>query len=616
VIRIFYNVAEMHAMRFGLVARPTPAPLARRRPTRRRQGVRPFLLAGLSLLALGALANAADAAAVKAAIKKDVLAVTGTPGADAITLRLKAGDPNTLEVDVGADGIADFSFDRRKFTAITVDGGTGPDNLFADNINGVFTDTEKTTFNGGDGNDTLIGGAGAEKLSAGPGDDFVDGQQGTDTVSLGDGADVVQWDPGDGSDTVAGGLGPDRLAFNGSGATENFVVSNAGGHVRFTRDVAAIVLDLDDLEVLDLRPLGGPDTLTVNDLAGTDMTEVRTDLAAVGGGDDGQIDEVIVAPGLVVGSDGPAAVVNGLGAQVRVLNGAALDRIHVTGGPAADVVYLAGTAGADTVNAVADGTEAAVFGATPGLHLRLTTVESLEVDLAGGDDSFSAVGNLAALVAFDVDGGEGADNILGSNGADVLSAGPGDDFVDGQQGSDTVSLGDGADVVQWDPGDGSDTVAGGLGPDRLAFNGSGATENFVVSNAGGHVRFTRDVAAIVLDLDDLEVLDLRPLGGPDTLTVNDLAGTDMTEVRTDLAAVGGADDGQVDEVIVNGTAGDDTIAVTADGSAVVVQGLATAVRITGANPSVDRLTVNGREGNDTATATPEANTLIVVTLVP
>jgi CobQ-like glutamine amidotransferase family enzyme len=119
-----------------------------------------------------------------------------------------------------------------------------------------------------------------------------------------------------------------------------------------------------------------------------------------------------------------------------------------------------------------------------------------------------------------------------------------------------------------------------------------------------------------MDLDEVEVLDLRLLGGPDTLTVNDLTGTDMTEVRTDLAAFGGGDDGQLDRVIVNGTPGNDTIAVIADGSAAVVQGLAAAVRITGAAPTVDRLTVNGLELSDTITTTPQASALIVINAVP
>jgi hypothetical protein len=80
-----------------------------------------------------------------------------------------------------------------------------------------------------------------------------------------------------------------------------------------------------------------------------------------------------------------------------------------------------------------------------------------------------------------------------------------------------------------------------------------------------------------------------------------------------FSAIGGiAADGVIDELIVNGTASDDAIAVVDDGSAVVVQGLAVTVRIARADPTLDRLTVNGLEGNDAITATPGASALILL----
>ncbi|MGH9281286.1 MAG: beta strand repeat-containing protein, partial [Acidimicrobiales bacterium] len=98
--------------------------------------------------------------------------------------------------------------------------------------------------------------------------------------------------------------------------------------------------------------------------------------------------------------------------------------------------------------------------------------------------------------------------------------------------------------------------------------------------------------------------------------VNDLSGTDMTEVRSDLAASVGGDDGAVDTVVANGTGGDDTVSVVADGADAVVNGLAARVRVVHAAPGTDRLTVNGLDGNDTITATPEAGALIQLTLAP
>ena len=72
--------------------------------------------------------------------------------------------------------------------------------------------------------------------------------------------------------------------------------------------------------------------------------------------------------------------------------------------------------------------------------------ENLDINMNGGDDTFSATGDLASLIGLTVDGGTGNDTILGSNGADVLMGGDGNDFIDGQQGTDVVMLGAGDDV--------------------------------------------------------------------------------------------------------------------------------------------------------------------------
>ena len=98
---------------------------------------------------------------------------------------------------------------------------------------------------------------------------------------------------------------------------------------------------------------------------------------------------------------------------------------------------------------------------------------------------------------------------------------------------------------QWDPGDGSDTIEGETGTDTLRFNGSAIGELFDVSANGGRVRFTRNIATIALDLDDVERATVNALGGTDVVTVNDLAGTDLKTVEANLAATigGGAGDG-------------------------------------------------------------------------
>ena len=84
-------------------------------------------------------------------------------------------------------------------------GGLGNDRLRIDESRGGFTNTERTTLNGGPGADTLIGGRFAETLNGFTGIDTVEGNAGADAAVLGAGADLFIWDPGDGNDVVQGG---------------------------------------------------------------------------------------------------------------------------------------------------------------------------------------------------------------------------------------------------------------------------------------------------------------------------------------------------------------------------------------------------------------------------
>ena len=195
------------------------------------------------------------------------------------------------------------------------------------------------------------------------------------------------------------------------------------------------------------------------------------------------------------------------------------------GGDGTDTVEVNGGNGAEQFTTTANGTRVRFDRLNPApFSIDIGTSEKLILNANGGDDQYSATGNLAALIALTVDGGTGNDMLLGSNGIDILLGGDGNDFVDGQQGDDTAFLGAGDDKFQWDPGDGSDTVEGQGGSDRMTFNGSAINERMEASANGGRVRFTRDIANIVMDLNDVETIVANALGGADTLTVNDLSG--------------------------------------------------------------------------------------------
>jgi hypothetical protein len=95
-----------------------------------------------------------------AKLKHGTLKIEGTRASDRIALRLKAGRPDILQVDVGDDGYPDFRVKRKYVAKIAVDARAGDDVVRIDEANGVFTDTIATTIDGGTGNDNLAGGAG------------------------------------------------------------------------------------------------------------------------------------------------------------------------------------------------------------------------------------------------------------------------------------------------------------------------------------------------------------------------------------------------------------------------------------------------------------------------
>ena len=142
-----------------------------------------------------------------------------------------------------------------------------------------------------------------------------------------------------------------------------------------------------------------------------------------------------------------------------------------------------------------------------------------------------------------LDGGAGDDTILGSQGADTILGGDGNDFIFGDNGNDVAFMGAGDDVFQWDPGDGNDTIEGQDGFDTMLFFGSNVSENINILANGGRALFTRDVANVTMDLDGVESIDFRALGGADNIVVGDLSGTDVTEVSIDLRGPNGGGDG-------------------------------------------------------------------------
>ena len=268
------------------------------------------------------------------------------------------------------------------------------------------------------------------------------------------------------------------------------------------------------------------------------------------------------------------------------------------GGADIDVMEVNGGNGSESFTVTANGTRVRFDRISPApFSTDLGTMEELVLNANGGDDQFSATGNLASLIHITVDGGAGNDTLSGSNGADILIGGDGNDFIDGQQGSDSVDLGSGDDTFVWDPGDGNDLIEGREGMDQLVVNASNANELMDLTAVGNRLRLTRNIGNIVMDMDGMESLVLNAKGGADTITIHDLSATTVTGISIDLG-IGTAGDGQSDIVILEGTDQSDSINLSGTGATLSVAGLPAAVTIFNAEAANDSLMVSSRGGNE------------------
>ena len=390
-----------------------------RRPGRQRPSRRacPAGLTGLELL------DRRDLPSVTAtfAAAREVLKITGDDRANTIVITRDAR--GKILVDGGAVKIRGGRATVANTRLIQIVGQGGNDSLSLNEIHGRLPNANisggsgndtitggsgNDTLSGGPGNDTLNGGDGNDVLQGGDGNDFIDGGKGSDAVSLGAGDDTFVWNPGDGSDTVDGGTGLDTMLFNGANVNEQFNVSANGARVRFTRDVANIVMDLSGIEVANVNTLGGADTMTVNDLSGTDLTQLNLDLAN--------------PPGSGVG-DGQA-----------------------------DAVIVNGNNGADSVTVSGDASGVSVVGLFTQVNIKGTESanDRLSVNTLGGDDALDASGLLSGAISFVADGGDGNDVLIDGAGNDTLIGGAGDDVLIGGPGVDVLDGGPGDNIVTQD----------------------------------------------------------------------------------------------------------------------------------------------------------------------
>ena len=202
----------------------------------------------------------------------------------------------------------------------------------------------------------------------------------------------------------------------------------------FTRDVANVTMDLNDVERIDFRALGGADNIVVGDLSGTDVTQIDLDLRGPNGGGDGAADTVTV------------------------------NATQATMCSASRAMPAASTC--------------PVCQADVNIFFQEQANDRLTLNGLGGDDVIDATSLEADGIQLTMNGGLGDDMFLGSEGDDLFNGGDGDD---------TALMGAGDDTFVWNPGDDNDTLEGQDGFDTMLFNGANVAENIDISANGGRV---------------------------------------------------------------------------------------------------------------------------------
>jgi Ca2+-binding RTX toxin-like protein len=557
--------------------------------------------AALFLLALAAATVVAvpAQAALTVSLSSGTLIVAGTNKAERVALRLKQGAPGTIQVDIGANGSADRSFKRTRFTKIVVNTGGGADQVTLDESRGAFWNTEQTKVNGGSGTDTLTfrGTAGVDAWDLTPnaghvkvarGTPFVDagtvesialqglggadvihgapglaglatfsfrGGPGNDDLLGSDGADTFLWARGDGNDVVTGDTGTDRLKVDGSNGADAFVATANGTRVALAESNSGALLDV-QVETVDMNALGGSDTFSgAGNLAALAVFDVDG-----GGGNDTLLGTN--GADTLRGGSGDDSVDGNQGSDTVDL-GAGKDALRwdpgdgsdtFAGGDGADLLDFFASNAAETVELAANGTRLRLFRNVGNITMDGSGTERVRVHTFGGADTV-LVHSLGptAVTRVDLELEGTLDSAIGDGQPDAVT-------VEGGSGADTGTISTAAGQV---------TVAGFAALVSIG-QAEGPADTLTVLGLGGADRLTAGLGLRVhVDL------TLDGAAGADRLTGGDGDDTLLGGTENDTI-FGGPGNDTIDSGlgadVMNGGPGADSYTCTTPGDVITSDG--------------------------------------------
>lgn len=438
----------------------------------------------------------------------------------------------------------------------TLIGGSGADRLYGEGGN--------DSVHAGAGNDTIDGGAGVDYLKGQAGNDSIVGGSGADTLTGDTGADTL--DGGLDNDSIAGGSGSDSL-LGGDGndnirgdnmwlnladypstvgtATTLTVTNtaegpielwflNSSGVLEFRQSINAGQTVTQAATTGDNYILRTPDGFYLELIEGGNQTVVY--------GADGLNDTIDGGAGndTIYGEFGDDSIAGGAGADIidggfgddTIFGGTGNDSL--TGADGSDLFIVQDAFGQDTIiggEGAVDLDTIDLTSVTTRVTVTYTGNEAGTITDGTNTITFSQIEHLILTESADF-----VEPVADGVGAWIEGRG-GDDTILGGQGNDTIDGGDGNDYLEDLTGD--DTILGGAGEDYLKV---GRGNNLAVGGDGADTIFAIEGGADTLDGGaDADFFDIRTLGnvvitGGETTTAGG-RDVDRIDIGPDTAAL-------------------------------------------------------------------------------
>ena len=376
---------------------------------------------------------------------------------------------------------------------------------------------EDDYMNGTTGNDLLLGRDGNDSINGKGGSDIFVGGKGDDKLTGGVNNDTYVWNLGDGLDTISDGSGNDIISFGKGISFSDLTFRYVDGNLKimvngdenqgvlikqffYTRNTNYKIEDIRffDGSVFHLSDVG----LTLQQ-SNEDETVSGTGFADIIYGNDGN-DTINGKDGddIIIGGKGMDTLAGGAGKDVYIWNrGDGLD-LHEydyasgsnrepdtirfgAGISFSDLTFKVLKSSGEEMNIIVDGDE------TQGIRYKVNYNDITKLEFEDGTVFDLTANGLTYQQTNDnetIRGTDFADVINAGNGDDRIITCLGNDIVNAGKGNDTITGETGDDTYVYNLGDGFDTISDRGGNDKIVL-GAGITQNDLsFEQIGNHLR--------------------------------------------------------------------------------------------------------------------------------